>query len=106
MTDTAIIPLILVILILTRIKRVINRFLNSGTISFQTAKTLEELKYYPGFILNHLIQQEVIIQARRDQYYLDEENLKLYTKRIRLISITLLSLILIFLIIGNILFRI
>ena len=106
MTDTAIFPIIIVIIILTRIKRVINRFLNSGTISFQTAKTLEELKYYPGFILNHLIQQEVIIQARRNQYYLDEKNLKLYTKRIRLISITLLSLILIFLIIGNIFFRI
>ena len=106
MTDTAIIPIILVILILSRIKRVINRFLNSGTISFQTAKTLEEIKYYPGFILNHLIQQEVIIEARANEYYLDEENLKLYTKRIRLISITLLSLILIFLIIGHIFFRI
>ena len=102
MLDTAIIPVIFIIVILIRIERFINRFLNSGTISFQTAKTLEELKLYPGFILNNLITQKVIIEALRNQYYLNEENLKVFKKRRRLISISILSLVIILLLIGNI----
>lgn len=102
MIDTAIIPVSFIIIILIRIERFINRFLNSGTITFQTAKTLEELKLWPGFILNILITQKVIIEACRNQYYINEENLKVFKKRRRLISITLLSLVIIFLLIGNI----
>jgi len=103
-TDTAIFPIIIVIIILTRIKRIINRFLNSVTISFQTAKTLEELRFYPGFIFNHLIKQEVIIETRSNLYYLNEENLKIYTKRRRQIIIPILSLLIIFLLLLNIYF--
>lgn len=106
MTNTAIFPIIIVIIILTRIKRIINRFLNSGTLSFQTAKTLEELKLSPGFIFNHLIKQNVIIEAHTNVYYLNEENLKIYTKRRRMVFISIISLLLFILLIGNIFFSI
>lgn len=98
MTGTSVIPIIIVIIVVVRTRKLINRFKISGAINENSSKTLEELKINRRLIFRKFLFHEVIIEFN-NKYYLNEQNLKDYItkKRIILISILIIMLALIFL---------
>ena len=93
--NTSIIPIIIILAIMIRQKKYIQKFLTTNTTSPQSAKTLEFLGLNPNFIFKRLLRRKVIILSGENQYWLNEENLKSYKKlRIKIIlSITVATLI-------------
>ena len=84
------VPIMMVIIVMVRINRLINQFKETGTISYQSAKTLEELSIKPRFIFNRFVKREVIIEATNERFYLNLDNLKIYSKerRVRMLVIS------------------
>jgi uncharacterized membrane-anchored protein len=74
------IPILIVIIVVVKFKRYINRFKDTGTTTPETAKSLEELNLRHWLIFNRLIRQNVIINIGAERYYLHEENFEKYTK--------------------------
>lgn len=84
------VPIMMVIIVMVRINRLINQFKETGTISYQSAKNLEELSIKPRFIFNRFVKREVIIEATNERFYLNLDNLKIYSKerRVRMLVIS------------------
>lgn len=91
MNSTHFIPVLIPILIEIRLWRIIMKFKESGTTTFNFAKPLNELGIFRGFLFNRLLSKNVIIDAGSDRYYLNEDNYIIYRKnrRVRLILIIL-----------------
>jgi hypothetical protein len=99
MTGTSFIPALIVILVLARIKKIINRFRDSGAVSPQTSRTPEELNIRRSILFNRLVKRKVLVEVTADRFYLHENNLEEYnrTRRMRVISIVIVLILLIML---------
>lgn len=91
MTPTYHIPIFIAVfvfvIVAAKFKKLVNKFLDSGTTLPRTAKTLEVLNIKPGLMFKRLINKGVIIESGVERYYLNEENLAEYNKarRVRMI---------------------
>jgi|WetSurMetagenome_2_1015567.scaffolds.fasta_scaffold187988_3 hypothetical protein len=83
MTGASLIPVFIVIIVVLRIKKLINRYKISGTISPQSAKTLKELNIRRSLVLRKLLRRNVIIESAPGKFYLQENNLIEYLKNRR-----------------------
>lgn len=97
--NTSIIPIIVVLAIIIRQRKYIQKFLTTGTISPQTAQTLDFLELSSSsLIFKGLLRRKIILNSVENKYWLNEENLKSYKKlRIKIIlSIVVTTLIVLF----------
>jgi hypothetical protein len=94
MTGTSLIPIIIVIIVVVRTRKLINRFKISGAINEKNSKTLEELKINRRLIFRKYLFHEVIIEFN-NKYYLNEQNLKDYITKKRIIIIPIIIVILV-----------
>jgi hypothetical protein len=92
MTGTSFIPIIVVIIIIAKTRKLVNRFKNSGAINERNAKTLEELKISRRFIFRKYLFHDVIIELN-NKYYLNEQNLNDYRTKKRIILIPIVLII-------------
>jgi len=99
MTGTPLIPAMIAILVVIRIKKLINQFKDSGTISADTAKTTEELNIRRSFLFRRLVRRNVFIEVAPDKFYLEENNLEEYyrNRRIRILTVFIILILLIML---------
>jgi len=97
MTGASTIPIVAVIIVVSRTRRLINKFRNLGAINETNAKTLEELSINPRILFKKYLFHDVIIKSN-ERYYLNEQNLKDYRNRKRMILIPMV-LVLIFVLI-------
>jgi hypothetical protein len=96
MTGTSFIPIIIVIIVVIRTRKLINRFRDICAINEENAKTLDELKMNRRLMFRKYLFYSVIIETH-GKYYLNEQNLKNYRTKKRMILIPILViLILIF----------
>jgi len=98
MTGTSVIPAMIVIMVVIRTQKIINRFKNTRTINPETAKTLSELNIRRGFLFNRLLRRNVFMEITSDRFYLQENNLDEYFKarRMRMLSVVLILILIIF----------
>ena len=94
MTGTSFIPIIIVIIVVTKTRKLINRFRNFGAINEENAKTLDELKLSRRLIFRKYFSHSVIIETH-GKYYLDEQNLINYRTKKRMILIPLVVIFMI-----------
>lgn len=97
MTGTSFIPIIVVIIVVARTRKLINRFINLGAINDRNAKTLDELKVSRRLIFRKYLAHSVIIETH-GKYYLNEQNLINYKTKKKMILIPLLVILMIILI--------
>lgn len=74
-------------LIIMRQKRYIRAFQEAGATAPSTAKTLEEVRCRPSWILNRLVARGVLIAGEGNRYYLDvnaSDRLLAFRRRIAL----------------------
>jgi len=110
MTSTYHIPIfvtvMIAIIVAAKFKKLINKFIDSGTTTPKTAKTLEYLNLKPRLIFKRLLNRGVIIETGSERYYLNEEHLAEYnkTRRVRMMIFigVLIILIILDLIVNNI----
>jgi hypothetical protein len=101
MTGISFVPVMVVLIIVIRTKKIINRFINSGTVTPGSAKTLYELNIRNSLILNKLVRRNVIVEISPERFYLHGDNLeKYYSARRTRILIIIGILILLILIDG------
>jgi len=103
MTGTPFVPAMVAIIIVIRIKKLINRFKDSGTTSIRAARSTEELNVRRSFIFRRLVKRNVLVEAVPGKFYLKEENLEGYY-RDRRIRILVVVIILVLLVAADILF--
>jgi hypothetical protein len=101
MTGTSIIPTIVAVVIITKIKKFINRFKETGTISPQTAKTLDQLNLERRFIYRKLFKHEVIIESSANRFYLHEGNLIEYNNKRRMVMFIIISILAIIILVDS-----
>lgn len=96
-TGISIIPTMAVIIAVVKHKKFINRFIDTGTVNPQSARSLEELDLRTGLIFRRLLNRKVLIEFGNGRYYLDEDNLAKYNKirRIRFLVVIVALIILI-----------
>lgn len=92
MTGTSFIPIIVVIIMLAKTRKLVSRFRNSGAINEKNAKTLEELKISRRFIFRKYLFHDVIIELN-NKYYLNEQNLSDYRTKKKIILIPIILII-------------
>ncbi|MEI7660561.1 MAG: hypothetical protein WCK34_00100 [Bacteroidota bacterium] len=66
-----------------QVKKILNRFEESGAVSPDRARTLEELGLSNRIILRRLISRGVISEAQPGRYYLDPKNLADFNEKRR-----------------------
>ena len=99
---SSIIPIIVVVIIMSKIRRLISVFRITGTTSSQNAKTLDDLNIKSNLIFRRLLMREVIIAVGEYKYYLSEENLIKYNKRRQRIVLSFIVILILILLICNI----
>ena len=92
MTGISSIPIIVAIIVVLRTRRLVNRFKNSGAMNEKNAKTLEELKISRRLIFRKYLFHDVVIEFS-NKYYLNEQNLKDYRNKKRIILIPIVLII-------------
>ena len=92
MTGTLLIPIIIIIVVVIRSQKLINRFRTLGAINEKNAKTPDELKMNKQLIFRKYLLYSVIIETQ-GKYYLNEQNLKNYRARKRMILIPVLVIL-------------
>jgi hypothetical protein len=103
MTGTSFLPVLIVIIVVTRIRRIVNRFLETGTTSPKAARSLPELNMRHSLLFSRLVRRNVIIEVAPGRYYLDESNYADYRQRRRSIALIILA-VCIFLIALDVIF--
>ena len=80
---------------LIRRKAIIRRFLKSGAISPETAKTPDEVGSFKGFgvMYSHLESRGVLKSCGGNRYYIDTEGVARDSRRIRSIFIIILGVL-------------
>jgi len=92
MTGTSFIPIVIVLIVVAKTRRIVNRFKNSGAINEGNAKTLEELKISRRFIFRKYLFRNIIIESN-SKYYLNEQNLKDFRSKKRLILMSIVVIL-------------
>ena len=91
------IPLLIIVIIVAKTKKIINTFINTETTATYSAKSLKELKLKPNSIFKRLIKRGLLIEIL-DKYYLDEQKLLEYNnKRKKIMTIVIISVIIVIL---------
>lgn len=103
MTGTSFIPIIIVILLVIKTRKLLDRFRKSGAINKENAKTLDELEISPRLMFRKYLSYSVIIETN-GKYYLNEQNLINYRSKKRIILIPLLVILCIIIIYMDIAF--
>ena len=103
MTGTSLIPIIVVIVVVVRTGKFINKFRVSGAVNEKNAKTTEELGINKRFLFRKYLSLGIIIESN-NKYYLNEQNLSNYRNRKRRILIPVLIIITVALILLDISF--
>jgi hypothetical protein len=79
------------VIVAVKFRKMISRFLDSGTTSPRNAKTLQELNIRAGLMFSRLLKREVIIEPVPGRYYLNEENLATYRHSRRIMALIILG---------------
>jgi hypothetical protein len=93
MTGTPFFPGIIAVILVIKIKKIIQRFLDTGTTSPPAAKTPEELNIRTSLLFQRLLRRKVLVETFAGRYYLDEEALQEYNNTRRKIMITVILVI-------------
>lgn len=97
-------PPVAAALIVTKIRKIVQRFREAGAISFQSARKPEELNIQKRILFQRLVQKNVLIDTGDGRYFLHEENYATYRKNRRsraLFILVILLLILYFFVISG-----
>jgi hypothetical protein len=70
-------------MIAIKIRKIIGRFKQHGAVTPDSALPLEKIGVSKHFLLNRLISRGVIMEVSQDKYYLNEENLALFSRNRR-----------------------
>ena len=98
MTGTPFFPGIIAVIIVVKIKKLIQRFIETGTTSPPAAKTPEELNIRTSLLFQRLLRRKVLVETYANRFYLDEEALQEYNnKRRKIIYIVILIIALLIL---------
>ena len=92
MTGSSSLPIIIALIVLIKTRSLVNIFKNSGAINEKNAKTLDELKISRKIIFRKYLFHKVIIEFN-NKFYLNEQNLKDYRTKKRMILIPLALII-------------
>jgi len=92
MTGASFIPIVLVIIVVIKTRKLVDKFKNSGAINERNAKTLEELKVNRRFIFRKYLFHNIIIELN-NKYYLNEQNLIDYRTKKRIVLIPLVVIL-------------
>ena len=103
MAGTLFIPIIIVIILVAKTRKLINRFRNLGAINEENAKTLDELEMSRRLIFRKYLSHSVIIETD-EKYYLNEQNLISHRTKKRMIFIPLVLILTALIIYINIAF--
>jgi hypothetical protein len=93
MNGTSIVPVLIVVIIVAKTKKIIRSFINSGATSPAKARTTEELNIRRSGIFNRLVRRGVLVEIA-DRFYIHEQNLIAYNSRRRTIMIAVLAILL------------
>jgi hypothetical protein len=93
MTGAPFVPIIVAVIIVVKIKKLIQRFMDTGTTSPPTAKTPEELNIRTSNLFQRLLRRKVLVETYANRFYLDEEALQEYNNNRRKIMITVILII-------------
>ncbi|MEI6901033.1 MAG: hypothetical protein WCL00_14240 [Bacteroidota bacterium] len=81
-TGTSYLPVLIVIIMVVRTRKIIERFRSSGTTTPLKAKTLQELNLRSRMIVNRLVRRKLLVETTPGCYYLQENMLaEFYQKR-------------------------
>jgi len=103
MAGISFIPIIVVIIIVARTRKLVNKFKNSGATNVTNAKTLKELQINRRFIFNKYLFYEIIVESNK-KYYLNEQNLNNYRAKKRMILIPIVVILILILIFMDVAF--
>lgn len=103
MTGASFIPALIVIIVVARIRKIANRFIETGTTSPGTAKSPFELGIRHSLLFSRLIRRNVIIEVAPGRYYLNESNYQDYRQRRRSIAL-IIAAVLILLILLDVIY--
>lgn len=92
MTGSSSLPIIIALIVLIKTRSLVNIFKNSGAINEKNAKTLDELKISRKIIFRKYFFHKVILEFN-NKFYLNEQNLKDYRTKKRMILIPLALII-------------
>lgn len=98
MGAASIVPVITILLISLKRKKIITRFINTNTTSFESAKTPKELDLKKLLLLKSLLRKGILVE-NNDKFYLDNEGLiiakakKLFSLKVLLVTCALFSLL-------------
>lgn len=101
MTGISFFPIIIVAIIALKKRKLINRFKNSGTTTKKNAKPINELKINRRLFFRRLVRHEVIVETN-GKYYLNDQNLRDYNTKRRMIIIPLIILLMLLVIVLDI----
>jgi hypothetical protein len=98
MTGTPFVPIMVAVIIVVKIKKLIQRFIDTGTTSPPAAKTPEELNIRTSFLFQRLMRRKVLVETYANRFYLDEEALQEYnnTRRKIMFIVILIIVLLVF----------
>ena len=99
-TGTSFVPVLIVILIMARTRKIIDRFKNSGSTNPQNAKTLQELNLRSRWIVSRMVRRNLIVETQPGKYYLQENMINEYYQKRRKRVIVVLMILLAFVIID------
>jgi hypothetical protein len=107
MTPTFHIPsfvaVMVAIIVAAKFRKIIRRFIDSGTTSPGTSKTWVELNLRRGLMFKRLINRGVIIETNPERYYLHLENLAEYNNRRRKLILIFLAVLIVLILLDVIL---
>ena len=103
MTGISFIPIIVVIILVARTRKLVNKFKNSGATNKTNAKTLKELQINRRFIFKKYLFYKIIIESNK-KYYLNEQNLNNYRAKKRMILIPIVVILILIVIFMDVTF--
>jgi hypothetical protein len=74
------VAIMIAIIVTVKFKRIISSFLDSGTTSPRSAKTVGELNIRRGMMFTRLLKRDVVIEPEPGRFYINEENLASYNQ--------------------------
>jgi len=101
MTGISFIPVMIVIIIVIRFKKIINQFKVTGTTTPRAAKTLLELNIRNSLIFKNLVRRNVIVEISPDRFYLQEDHLDEYIRARRMRMLLTIGILILLILIDT-----
>ena len=92
-TGTSYIPVLIVIIMVARRRKIIQRFRNSGATTPLNAKTLQELNLRGRLIISRMVRRNLLVETQPGKYYLQENLLEEYYRQRRMLLLVVMIIL-------------